>query len=133
MLGVPQEQAVLRLDEGDDVIALAKQLQRTLEGPQDLLIRGEVVGIAKSFSGDWYQLGVEHPLIDPFGATMSLVAVVRGQRALEDRFELVSRLWRGQVSHKRSPMEDGLARDTQGTDRRRTFNEICYRAPAPPH
>jgi hypothetical protein len=103
MLRVLHDEPMLWLDEGDDVVPLAEQLQRTLEGPQDFLIRGQIVGVAKSFAGDGYQLGVEHPLVDPFGAAMSLVAVVCGERPLEDRLELVLRLRRGQVSHIRSP------------------------------
>jgi hypothetical protein len=38
---------------------------------------------------------------------------------LEDCLELVLRLWRGQVSHKRHH-EDDITRDTQGTDRANT-------------
>ena len=52
----------IQTDEGDDVVALAKQLERLGENPEDVFVRRQIVGVAKRLARDRYQLGVEHPL-----------------------------------------------------------------------
>src|SRR4029434_8856880 len=47
-------------------------------------------------------------------------AVVCDERPLEDRLELLLRLWRGQMSHKRSPSRRPTC-NTQGADRGRIW------------
>jgi hypothetical protein len=48
-----------------------------------------MVGVPKSFPRDWDEIRVEHALSDPLRPSMTVVAVVRAHRTLEDRLQSV--------------------------------------------
>jgi len=92
MLRVLEHETALTLRQGYDVVPLAEELHRLSDRAHHVIVRRQLVDVAKSFTCDWDQLRVEHSLSDPLCTAMTLVTVICTQRALQNGLQAIFRI-----------------------------------------